>query len=101
MTITNKNYLFNRKAMTLKAGYTQTTLAKYFHLTPGAITHVFNGATRNRELQEKIVALLGVSLAEFWPEQYGQSVVNCVAGENDQHNTPPSKVEKNLTETRA
>lgn len=76
MLSNNKN-IINRKIILLSKGFNLTTLA---HSTgysiPSICIAVKQGKKQSRTLHDAIVSVLGVSLAEFWPELYGADIVN-------------------------
>lgn len=68
--LTNSTHLINRKIIILQRGFSQRKLAEAVGCSPAAITFVMTGKTRRRAMHDKIAAVLGVPVAELWPEFY-------------------------------
>jgi lambda repressor-like predicted transcriptional regulator len=100
--LTDKQNIINRKITLMRKGFSQRALAALVGCSPAAITFVINNKTKSRQMHERIVAVLGVSLAGFWPEIYGPEVVAAAVGTAENScDSPPQNFEKILPETRA
>ena len=75
----NKN-IINRKIAMMQHGITLHRLGKMTGYSIGTICKVINNndqSTKNsRNVHEKIAGVLGISLADFWPELYGPDAVS-------------------------
>lgn len=74
--LTDKENIINRKVILLQKGYSQRSLAKAAGCSSAAITFAITGKTKSRSMHEKIVSILDVPIAEFWPEFYGTDFVD-------------------------
>ena len=73
--LTDKQNIINRKVILLQKGYSQRSLAEAIGCSSAAITFAISGKTKSRLMHEKIISILGVPIAEFWPEFYDNSFV--------------------------
>jgi lambda repressor-like predicted transcriptional regulator len=89
--INDNQHIINRKVVMIQKGHTLGTLADHVHHTKQAVSQAIQGRSTSLRIHRKIADVLGVALVDFWPELYG---------ETNKNNTPPSNLEKNLTETR-
>jgi len=75
--LTKNENIINRKVTLLQKGFTLAKMAAQIGYSIPTISKAVNNQSKNsRDVHEKMVFVLGVSLAEFWPELYGPDVVN-------------------------
>ena len=93
--LTEKEHIIKRKIILLEKGFTAKKLADVIEhkhqgtkrpYTRQQVTKAINGYALNEELHKSIVAKLGVSLLEFWPEIYGDNTVSHDAKVNELNN---------------
>jgi len=60
------------KAALVMGGYKQIDLANELGLSPNTVSAVVKGRSRSKQVEERIAAITGHSLAELWPQWYGE-----------------------------
>ena len=71
MSINDNQYIINRKVTLVKHGESNASLAKKADCTPQAMSQAIRGITHSLRIHRAVCAILGVQLADFWPEHYG------------------------------
>jgi len=94
--LAKKENLLRRKGIIALRGMTSYELADKMGITPAGVTHIINLRNLNRPMQEKMVAILDISLVVFFPELYAPEVVGVPC-----EHSPESNMEKFLSEIGA
>ena len=79
----NQN-IINRKVILVQNGYSAARLAREIEVTPQAISQAIRGITHSLRIHKAICHKMGVPLAKFWPELYGDNPVSHDATVNEQ-----------------
>jgi lambda repressor-like predicted transcriptional regulator len=69
--INEKLHFINRKKILVEKEMNQAQLARKAGCTPQALSNVLRGISHSWRIHRAVCAVLGVELAEFWPEFYG------------------------------
>ena len=75
-TLNENKFLVNRKKILYDQRYTMSRLARDLGVTPTAICQSIKGRTQSLRMHRLIANKLGISLVEFWPELYGETIEN-------------------------
>lgn len=71
MSINENNLIINRKVLLVKHGESNASLARKCGCTAQAMSQAILGITHSLRIHRAVCTILGVELAEFWPEFYG------------------------------
>lgn len=71
MTINDKKHFINRKKILVEKELNQAELARRAHVTPQALSNALRGVSHSWRIHRRVCEILGVELADFWPEFYG------------------------------
>lgn len=86
-SVTDNHFIINRKKILYDQRYSMSRLAVEIGVTPQGVSQSVNGTTQSLKMHRAICKKLGLSLAEFWPEIYGdqhsESVENIVSHDVD------------------
>ena len=73
-TLKQNQFIINRKKILYEQRYTMSRLARDLGVTPTAICTSINGTTQSVRMYKMIANKLGVSMIEFWPEIFGETI---------------------------
>jgi lambda repressor-like predicted transcriptional regulator len=59
------------KAALMKAGYSQTDVARECSVTPTSVSDVINGRSRSKRIENRISIILRAPKGDLWPQWYG------------------------------
>lgn len=71
MDINQKNNFINRKKILVEKELNQAQLARKAGCTPQALSNALRGVSHSWRIHRAVCGILGISLADFWPEFYG------------------------------
>lgn len=72
--INEKINFINRKKILIEKEINQAQLAKKAGVSPQALSNVLRGLSHSWFIHRRVCEVLGVQLADFWPEYYGPIV---------------------------
>lgn len=74
MSINEKAHFINRKKILVEKEMNQAELARKADVTPQALSNALRGVSHSWRIHRRVCEVLGMELAEFWPEFYGPIV---------------------------